>query len=149
MSTSADRRLRNGLRADALCFLTMVTVFTLGSAGCTATAPNQSDAWGSEQANLTLNGTDATLRLLASGGCYGSYGNLDQKPANGAFSIPGSYTQLMGAYPGKVTYPARYTGTVSGQEIALTVTVPALQLALGPFALARGVTAAWSACAYP
>jgi hypothetical protein len=55
----------------------------------------------------------------------------------------------MGAYPGRITYPARFTGTVTGRQISLTVTVPDLRLALGPFTLAQGVTAAWPACAYP
>jgi hypothetical protein len=105
--------------------------------------------WGSDQANLTIAGTSATLVILASGGCYGSYGEFAQALPSGAFSIPGTYTQLIGAYPGKVQYTAQFSGTVTHKQIALTVTVPALQRAFGPFALARGVTEEWPACLYP
>jgi len=145
----AGRRTRKRLHALTCLVLTPAAVLTVASAACTATTPDQSRAWGSDQANLTVAGPSATLRILASGGCYGSYGTFDQPPPNGAFSIPGTYTQLIGAYPGKVQYPAQFSGTVTNPQISLTVTVPILQGAFGPFTLARGVTAGWPACLYP
>ncbi|MDH3207356.1 MAG: hypothetical protein OEO79_12215 [Gemmatimonadota bacterium] len=105
--------------------------------------------WGSDQASLTIDGNGATLLILASGGCYGSFGTFDAPPASGAFSIPGTYTQLTGVAPGRVESAAQFSGTGGGQEISLTVTVPAVPAALGPFTLTRGVTEAWSACLYP
>jgi hypothetical protein len=149
MLTIAGRALRRNLGTDTRCVRTLLTVLLLGAAGCSATAPNQADTWGSDQASLTVSSTTATLLLVASGGCYGSYGNLDRPPPSGSFSILGSYTQLIGAYPGKLTYAARFTGAVDGRQISLSVTVPTLHLTLGPFALTQGVTAMWPACAYP
>jgi hypothetical protein len=140
---------RTRVRAVTCLFRTMASVLAVGAAACTATAPNQAETWGSDQANLSITGTSATLLILASGGCYGSYGGFDQRLPTGAFSIPGTYTQLIGAYPGKVQYAAQFSGTVESQQISLTVTVPALQAAVGPFTLARGVSETWSACAYP
>jgi hypothetical protein len=130
------------LRAIALALLA-------GSAACASTSPDQAGVWGSDQASLTVAGSSATLRILAPGGCYGSYGQIDQRIPNGAFTLPGTYTQLMGAYPGKVEYAAQYSGTVAGPQLSLTVTVPALQQVFGPYQLAEGVARLWPACAYP
>jgi hypothetical protein len=89
------------------------------------------------------------LHILASGGCYGSYGGFDQLPVNGPYSISGTYTQLIGAYPGMIRYPAQFSGTVDAKQISIKVTVSALPNVIGPFALARGVTTAWPKCLYP
>ena len=140
---------RKRLRAVTCLFLTITSLLTVGSAACTAASPDQPGMWGSDQAHLTIDGTSATLVILASGGCYGSYGEFDQPLPSGAFAIPGTYTQLIGAYPGKVQYTAQFSGTVQRKQIALTVTVPALQGAFGPFTLAQGVTEVWPACLYP
>lgn len=117
--------------------------------GCTSTTPNQSVSWGSAQASLTIVDTSATLRILAAGNCYGSYGEFDQPHSSGTFTRQGTYTQLIGASPGKVQYAAQFSGTVSGRQISLTVTVPALQGAVGPFTLTQGRAAEWPACLYP
>jgi hypothetical protein len=105
--------------------------------------------WGSDLVSLTISDTDATLHILASGGCYGSYGEFDKPLANGPFSTSGTYTQLIGAYPGMMRYPAQFSGTVDAKQISIKVTVPALPNVIGPFALARGVTTAWPECLYP
>lgn len=91
----------------------------------------------------------ATVQVLASGGCYGSYGAIDHPIPAGAFTLSGTFTQLMGAFPGFVRYPAEYTGTVTGSTMTLTINVPTEPLTLGPFQLTAGVTTSWSACLYP
>jgi hypothetical protein len=116
---------------------------------CTATSPDQASVWGSDQAALTIADSGAMLRILASDGCYGSYGEFDQRPLAGAFTVSGTYTQLGGAYPGKIQYPAQFSGTHSGRQISLTVSVPALHQDFGPYQLAEGVARQWPACAYP
>jgi hypothetical protein len=140
---------RQGWRANTGRFLLLASMLTVGAGACTATAPEQAAMWGSGEANLTIADTSATLRILASGGCYGSYGEFDQLPASGAFSLPGTYTQLIGIYPGKVQYAAQFSGSVSARQLSVTVTVPTLQAALGPFALSRGAGVVWPACLYP
>jgi hypothetical protein len=121
----------------------------LGSAACASTSPDQPGVWSSDQASLTVAGSTATLQILAPGGCYGSYGEIGQPIPIGTFALPGTFTQLIGAYPGKVQYAAQYSGTVVGDQMALTVTVSALQQAFGPFTLTYGVTKVWPACMYP
>jgi hypothetical protein len=140
VSRSLSPRCRLGL---------IVASLLLPASGCTSTSPDQSAVWGSDQANLTIVDTSATLRIVAAGGCYGSYGEFDQPPSSGAFSRGGTYTQLIGFYPGQVQYAAQFSGTVSGRQISLTVTVPALQGTVGPFTLTQGRTAKWPACLYP
>jgi hypothetical protein len=142
--TSADAPSRGGLRQLALAFAVV-----LGTGACTAAAPDQSGRWGSDQASLTLADSGGSLYVLASGGCYGSYGDFDQSLPEGGFSVPGTYTQLTGAYPGMIRYPALFSGTIEARQLSITVTVPALQGAIGPFTLTRGVTRAWPACLYP
>jgi hypothetical protein len=120
----------------------------VGSVACTSTSADQPRVWGSDQASLTIADSAATVHILASGGCYGSYGEIQQIPV-GVFAIPGTYTQLIGAYPGKIQYAAQYSGTIVGQRMSLTITVAALQRAFGPYSLASGVIEGWPACLYP
>jgi hypothetical protein len=116
---------------------------------CESTAPDLAGVWGSSQASLTIEESSATLRILASGGCYGSYGEIDQAIPSGAFSLAGTYIQLTGVAPGSVRYPAQFAGTVAGRHMTLSVTIPALQQTLGPFNLTSGVAMTWPACLYP
>lgn len=106
-------------------------------------------AWGSAQAGLALGDSGATLKILASGGCYGSYGTFDEPVSTPTFDVTGTYTQLTGAYPGKVQYAARFSGSLAGDQLTLTVAVPRLGGAIGPFVLTRGDTLSWHACLYP
>jgi hypothetical protein len=124
------------------------------TAGCTA--PDASShgspllgAWGSTQAGLAVSDSGATLKVLASGGCYGSYGHFAAPATAEAFDVTGTYTLLTGAYPGKVQYAARFSGSLAGDQLTLTVAVPSLGGAIGPFVLTRGVTGSWNACLYP
>ena len=105
--------------------------------------------WGSEKASLTVTTTGATLEILASGGCFGSYGEMPQPIPNGPFSIAGTYTQLIGAYPGRIQYAAQFSGVVEGNRMSIAITVPALPQILGPFQLSDGVNNVWSPCLYP
>src|ERR1700693_5619419 len=66
----------------------------------------QPGVWGSEKANLTITKDNATLEILSFGGCFGSYSEMTQPIPKGPFSIAGTYTQLIGAYPGKIQYAA-------------------------------------------
>jgi hypothetical protein len=111
-------------------------------------AANLVGPWGSNQASLAVSDTGASL-LIQAGGCYGSYGEIARPLPGSTFDLGGTYTQLTGAYPGKTQYAAQFTGSVSGTQMTLTVTVPALQDAIGPFTLVRGVTTTWTACLYP
>ena len=74
---------------------------------------------------------------------------MAQPIPKGAFSIAGTYTQLMGAYPGKIEYAARCSGVVEGNRMSIAIAVPALQQTFGPFLLIVGVSNAWSPCLYP
>jgi hypothetical protein len=113
----------------------------------------QPGVWGSEKASLTITRDGATLEILSltlsTGGCFGAYGEMTQPIPNGPFSIAGSYTQLIGAYPGKIQFAAQYSGVVEANRMSITITVPALQQTLGPFPLTDGVNNAWSPCLYP
>jgi hypothetical protein len=113
----------------------------------------QPGVWGSENASLTIAKDGAKLDLLSlklpTGGCFGTYGEMTQPIPNGSFSIAGTYTQLIGAYPGKVEYAARYSGVVEGNRMSIAIAVPALQQTFGPFLLTVGVNNAWSPCLYP
>lgn len=129
---------------------TMVLVgIVAGAAACSSTSPDEPGVWGSAQANLTIEGSTAILRILASGGCYGSYGTFAQRLPSGAFNVPGTYSQLIGAYPGRIDYAAQFSGTMSGQQITLTVSVPTLHQDFGPYTLTPGLNELWPVCAYP
>jgi len=119
------------------------------AAACSSTGPDQSGVWGSDQASLRISATGATLNILASGGCYGSYGEISQPILSTSFTLSGSFTQLMGVYPGHADYPAQFTGGLSRGILTLSVRIPALQQTLGPYALMPGVTTSWPACLYP
>src|SRR5262249_11361492 len=104
----------------------------------------QPGVWGSEKASLAISKEGATLEILASGGCFGSYGEMTRPIPQGLFSIVGTYTQLTGVYPGRIQYAAQYSGVVEGNRMSITITVPALPQVFGPFPLAYGVNNAWS-----
>ena len=105
--------------------------------------------WGSEKASLKVTKEGATLEILASGGCFGSYGEITQPIPNELFAIAGTYTQLIGAYPGKLVYAAQFSGVVVANRMSIAITVPALPQILGPFQLSDGVKNVWSPCLYP
>ena len=115
---------------------------------CSSTAPDVPGPWGSDQVALAFTNGVTTLQILASG-CYGSYGELDQPVPSGTFVIAGRYTQLMGVSPGRVVYPATFSGVTADRQMTMTVAVPALQRSFGPYVLRRGVVHNWESCKYP
>jgi len=132
----------------------LLSLLALGPAAC-ANSPTASNtgslqgAWASDQVSLTIANNNANLEFLASGGCFGSYGQIPHAIPQAPFSIPGTYTQLIGAFPGKVDYPAQYSGQVDGTDLVLTITVPTLPLSIGPVHLTAGRKQTWPACRYP
>jgi hypothetical protein len=115
--------------------------------------PLPQGVWGSPEASLSVSKTGAVLEILSlnlpMGSCYGKYGNIIQHVPGGRFSLPGTFTQLTGAYPGHVQYPAAYTGILLGDTLSLTVKVPSLNMTFGPYFLVKGVTSNWTPCLYP
>jgi hypothetical protein len=109
----------------------------------------QPGVWGSDQASLTVSDSGSTLEIVTSTGCVGSYGEIDQSIPAGQFSRPGVYTQLIGAFPGKLDYAAEYSGVVEGNQMSIMVSVPALQQTMGPFTLTQGLDKTWDLCLYP
>jgi hypothetical protein len=109
--------------------------------------------WGSAQASLSIAKDGATLEILSqvlpAGACFGQLGDIFGHIPYGRFVLPGSFTQLIGAFPGKIVYPAEYLGSVLGNTLSLTATVPALHKSFGPYHLVRGVTNKWTPCLYP
>ena len=129
--------------------LVVPALLTLMGSACGLTTPDRPANWGSDQASLSIGDNKATVQVRASGGCYGSYGDIDHAVLSGTFTLSGTYTQLIGAYPGRIQYPAEYAGTIVGNVMTLSISVPALEQTIGPFRLTAGVTSAWSACLYP
>jgi hypothetical protein len=126
---------------------------TAGVVASRGGGPLPPGVWGSDKASLTIRPGSATLDIFAMsfppGGCYGSYGDVVASIPNGRFSIGGTYTQLIGAYPGKIAYASVLSGDVEGNRMTITISVPALQTAYGPFVLISGVTNSWVGCQYP
>lgn len=114
-----------------------------------AHAVSARSSWGSDSASLTVTADSANLRLLSSGGCVASYVDAANPFTSVAFVGTGVYTELIGAYPGKLTYPAQITGSRRGAVLTLTVTVPARSLVIGPLDLTRGVAHSWPNCLFP
>ena len=147
VSRAVHQGLKMSLSTIRLAMATVV--LTLSSGACASTGPDQDAVWGSSQVSLTIAETTTTLQILASGGCYGSYGEIDQPIRSLTFSLTGTYTQLTGVYPGSVQYPAQYDGAIAGRHMTLTISVPTLGQTLGPFSLTHGVAQTWPACLYP
>jgi hypothetical protein len=109
--------------------------------------------WGSDKASLTVRKGGGTLDILAltlpTGGCFGTYGEITQPIPRGRFTLAGTYTQLIGAYPGRIDYAAQFSGSVERNTMTITITVPSQQQSFGPFVLTYGVNNAWTPCLYP
>ncbi len=137
-------------------FSCLALLVSIGLApACSTGMPTGSDTsalagrWGSDEASLTIAKGGATLQILASGGCFGSYGEMNAPIPTGQFTQPGTYTQLTGAAPGKIQYAAQFFGSVAGDMMSIQVGVPALQQSFGPFHLMHGIETSWVACMYP
>ncbi|MEP6781044.1 MAG: hypothetical protein ABJC26_14210 [Gemmatimonadaceae bacterium] len=128
------------------CVVAIALVVAAGA--CSTSVTDKSNAWGSDRATLSLNDGVTTLTILA-GSCYGSYGELDQPISSGNFTISGRFTQLTGAYPGMVVYPATFSGTTTDRTLTITVSIPTTQTSVGPLTMSRGVAHNWERCLYP
>jgi hypothetical protein len=123
---------------------------SLAGVACSSTSPSATLQWGSDQASLTIHQNTATLQILASGDCYGSYGEIENSSGlSGTFALPGTYTELTGVAPGSRQFAAEFTGSVAGNHMTLSVSIPDLQRSIGPFNLTAGVDKTWMACRYP
>ncbi|MEO8432697.1 MAG: hypothetical protein ABI592_14390 [Acidobacteriota bacterium] len=102
---------------------------------------------------MTIRSGSATVKIFGNGvppeGCYGSYGDVPHGVPNGNFTLPGTFTQLTGVYPGRIDYPAQFTGSVEGSRMTISIQVPGESRLLGPYLLTAGVTNAWGPCLYP
>lgn len=109
--------------------------------------------WGSTYAGLTVHPGGATLQVfggnMGTGGCYGSFAELDEPIPNRRFALSGTFTQLTGVYPGRTQYEALISGDVDADRISVSIRVPGNQQTLGPFILEKGVSHAWTPCLYP
>ncbi|MFN8580540.1 MAG: hypothetical protein U0163_06105 [Gemmatimonadaceae bacterium] len=133
-------------------FPTLMTLLVCGTLSCghtDATAAAPGSTWSSDDAVLSVTETGAELRLLASGGCVGSYVSVTGPFLGLSINRTGTFTQLIGAYPGRVTYAAQVSGSFRDTVMRLTVTVPELARVIGPLDLVRGVRHDWPTCAYP
>lgn len=127
----------------------LVVAAALGFAGCAPTAPALPRVWGSDQVGVSVLGGVATFQFLASGECYGAFGVVPAVIPSGSFALSGTYSQLIGAYPGRIDHAAVYTGAATQNTMRVSIVVPDLPQTLGPFTLAAGVAKSWPACAYP
>lgn len=145
------RRATTGLASARLTrsALRATLAFAVMSSGCESTAPHRAAIWGSDQASVRIVEDRTAVQIMAAGGCYGAYGNIDQPVRSGTFALAGTYTQLIGAYPGSRQYSAEYDGSIVGNTMTLSISIPALPQTLGPFHLTAGVTSSWSPCLYP
>src|SRR4051794_24761163 len=101
-------------RTPLACLFALLTCVACGAAAPDrTTATDRDTAWGSDEASVVTVGNKTAIQVLAAGGCYGAYGAIDQVITPGAFKLPGTYTQLMGAYPGHVEYAAEYSIAVA------------------------------------
>ncbi len=82
------------------------------------------------------------------GSCYGSFGVIDRPIPAGSFALAGTFTQLMGVFPGFISNPVEDTGSVARAAMTLNMSVPALSLTLGPFRLTAGAGPSWPASLY-
>jgi len=96
-------------------------------------------AWGGDHVGLLLTGTGGTLEYDC------AHGTIDQPfviDSAGRFQLAGTHTREHGGpirrdeKPDK--HPARYTGSVNGDRMTLTVTLTDTNEALGTFTLTRG-----------
>lgn len=110
---------------------------------------NAAPMWGADSANLAVTPDSAHLRYLSDNGCVATYVDAANPAGSLSLSAPGVYTQLIGAFPGKLMYPAQVNAVVNAGMVRLTVTVPALSLVIGPTDLAKGVSHVWANCNFP
>jgi hypothetical protein len=91
--------------------------------------------WGGDNAGLIVNDTDVHVHI----GCtLGDALGPIHPDANGRFESNGTYN--VDAYPVDrgIVHPARFTGQITGQTMALTVSLTDIARVLGPVTLIYG-----------
>ena len=124
-------------------------VLALAVGACSATGPDQPGSWSSEQASLTVGAEGTVLKILAAESCYGAFGEITGAIPSGSFRLAGTLTQLTGAFPGRIVYPATFVGSVAGRQIVIGVEIPSNQTTLGPYTLTKSAPQPWEACRFP
>ena len=109
-----------------------------GACATTVPAGPVTGAWGGEHVGLTLDSAGGRLEYDCAAGTI----TEPLIPSrDGSFAANGTHTPGTGG-PDRIdrvppSYGARYTGTVGRETMTLRVSVPARDLALGPFRLRR------------
>ena len=91
--------------------------------------------WGGDDAGLIASDTSAHVHI----GCTLGDTSVPIRPdAAGRFDVAGTYN--IDAYPVDrgIIHPARFTGSVSGNELTITVTLTDIGTQLGPVKLVKG-----------
>ena len=91
--------------------------------------------WGGDNAGLIASDTSAHVHI----GCTLGDTSVPIRPdASGRFDVPGTYN--IDAYPidRGIIHPARFTGSVRGDELTITVTLTDIGNQLGPVKLVKG-----------
>ncbi len=123
-----------------------VTLLACSDSVTSPKGPVPLGAWGNAESGLgasllTVTGTGATLQQTCAHGTIAQPIVLD---ANGHFDVAGEYELTAG--PTELPRPARYTGSVSGQTMTLTVTQTDPNTTVGPFVLRLGERPSFGAC---
>ncbi len=97
-----------------------------------------SGQWGGQHVGLMLDPSGGRLEYDCAAGVIGPV----HPGRDGRFSSAGSHTPNTGG-PERIgevrpSYPAQYSGSVSGDRMTLQVSVPARGLVIGPYQLRRG-----------
>ena len=130
-----------------------ITVLIVATAACYQESPPVNPGavgvWGSDQARLEVTDTSAALVIMA-GDCYGSRADAMRSIPSDSFSVAGTYTQFIGAYPGFIQQAALIAGRAEGNHVIISVVLPDTgQVVAGPFTLELGVNPTVSQCLYP
>lgn len=128
------RRLHSRLWPIGPCFGFLALSSLVLLTGCGGgSSPSQKTlavgAWGMESppTEFTVTSTGATLAMSNSTGVISKLLTTDDQ---GHFDVPGTFTYLSGGVPtpdntsdaGETTFAARYSGTITGNSMTLTIT---------------------------
>ena len=127
-----------------------MVMLALAAAGCATpqgALRTLAGQWGGRHVGLDLGPTGGKVAYDCAAG------TIDQPlvaAADGRFSAAGTHTPGHGG-PDRIgdeppSYPARYSGRLSGETMTLRVDVAALDRRLGPFTLTRGAPANFLRC---
>lgn len=97
------------------------------------------ETWGGEHVRIEFNDGEARVEFDCA---HGTITDLLKTDSEGRFSLNGTYVR---EGPGpirlkapRVSQPARYSGTIKGEEMSLTLTLTNTSQEIGTFTLTRG-----------